>query len=325
MNYARTPTALHFHRRLKLSADPPDQTCTSVSIRKPDRFATPPVSEAPRPASYLRPASAPAGAEAASSGTCSLAALQPPAPGEDYHGEKFDDAGCCGLASAAECSGVHMRSAKGALPARPAKLNLLANATFLRPKPSGAPLRMSTGEENVAEAVSVPDIPKELPSGAGYDHLPLAQALREQDFQKADQITRDSLIALAGEKARERQYVYWTEVKDIPNEDMATMERLWLLFSDGKFGYTVQKKIWRLQKGDFEQFCRKIGWNTKDGEIERKLKWFGVSEFIYDKEKAPRGHLPLTAALRGTPLLKELLHHPVWDTDFNPDAKEPSK
>jgi len=45
-----------------------------------------------------------------------------------------------------------------------------------------------------------------------------------------------------------------------------------LQFSGGKFGYSVQKKIWGKQKGDFEKFCRKIGWSTKDGEVERKVR-----------------------------------------------------
>ena len=46
----------------------------------------------------------------------------------------------------------------------------------------------------------------------------------------------------------------------------------------------------------------------------RKRRWFGDSEFFYDL-KAPKGHLPLTSALRGTQLLKALLQHDLWETD----------
>ena len=120
---------------------------------------------------------------------------------------------------------------------------------------------------------------------------------------------------LAGSKDAGRDFVYFTEVKRIPSTDLATIERLWTKFSKGKFGYSVQKKRWKLAKGDFEAFCRKIGWTTNDGEVERKKRWFGASEFTYDLKKAPEGHLPLTSALRGTSLLKELLNHPVWDDD----------
>lgn len=77
---------------------------------------------------------------------------------------------------------------------------------------------------------------------------------------------------------------------------MATIEKLWLKYSKGKFGYTVQRQIWNqvTVQQDFERFCRKIGWNIVENGIERKLKWFGKSEFCYDLEKAPVGHLPLT-------------------------------
>lgn len=49
--------------------------------------------------------------------------------------------------------------------------------------------------------------------------------------------------------------------------DMATMENLWLSYSKGKFGYSVQKDLWRKTKGDFENFCRRIGWTTMDAEV----------------------------------------------------------
>ncbi len=76
----------------------------------------------------------------------------------------------------------------------------------------------------------------------------------------------------------------------------------------------AQKK-WSQSKGDFESFCRKVGWTTTDGEVERKKRWFGASEFIYDVKRAPEGHLPLTSALRGTSLIKSLLNHPVWSNE----------
>jgi len=171
--------------------------------------------------------------------------------------------------------------------------------------------------------------PEELKSETGYDFVPLATALAAGDYQEADQITRDGLIHIAGESARARKFVYFTEVKNIPKTDMGNMERLWLKYSDGKFGYSVQRKIWRTTaiKGDFEKFCRKIDWNRigEDGETERKRRWFGDSEFIYTMDAA-RGHLPLTSALRGTSLIKEIFAHPLWEEEeFNKKDKADKK
>ena len=55
------------------------------------------------------------------------------------------------------------------------------------------------------------------------------------------QFTRDALIVIAGSKDKGRDFVYFTEVKNIPSTDLATIERLWNKFSGGKFGYSVQK------------------------------------------------------------------------------------
>ncbi|CAB1114680.1 unnamed protein product [Ectocarpus sp. CCAP 1310/34] len=184
-------------------------------------------------------------------------------------------------------------------------------------------LRMSTAEETPAAAAATAvareptrDIPTTLPSECGIDYVPLATMLATGDLKGADQFTRDALIKAAGAGSQKRDFVYWTEVKNIPNTDLATMENLWLSYSKGKFGYSVQKDLWRKTKGDFENFCRRIGWTTMDAEVERKLRWFGANEFIYDVDRAPRGHLPLTSALRGTTLLKELMMHPVWETEW---------
>uniref|UniRef100_A0A7S1BZ28 GUN4-like domain-containing protein n=1 Tax=Corethron hystrix TaxID=216773 RepID=A0A7S1BZ28_9STRA len=176
---------------------------------------------------------------------------------------------------------------------------------------AGVPPSTATPDSNVEDVT----IPTNLPSDVGMDYIPLATMLATGQLAEADQFTRDALIVLAGSKEKGRDFVYFTEVKDIPSTDLATIERLWNRFSGGKFGYSVQKNVWRVTKGDFEKFCQKIGWTTTDGDTERKKRWFGASEFIYDVKKAPKGHLPLTSALRGTALIKKLLTHPVWDND----------
>lgn len=179
-------------------------------------------------------------------------------------------------------------------------------------------VKMAAATEEITEteeAALGPPSPEELKTTMDVDFMPLATALMNKDFKEADQITRDLLIYIAGPEARKRKFVYWTEVQSIPKEDLSTIERLWLKYTDGKQGYSVQKKIWRVQKGNFENFCKKIGWNIVDEELERKRRWFGNDEFIYDLKKAPKGHLPLTSALRGTQLLSELMKHPAWDDD----------
>lgn len=171
-------------------------------------------------------------------------------------------------------------------------------------------IKLMMSEEVVDVVV---DIPTYLPSERGIDYVPLATFLATGDYLSADKFTRDNLIKIAGSDKSGRDFVYWTEVHGIPDTDLATMERLWLQFSNGQFGYSVQKRVWQVENGNFDAFIRRIGWTKMDNGIERKLRWFGQNEFIYDVDKAPKGHLPLTSALRGTQLIKKLLTHPVWD------------
>ena len=146
---------------------------------------------------------------------------------------------------------------------------------------------------------------------------PLQTALASGEFREADCITRAALITIAGEAAVKRGYVYFTEVPKLPVEDMATIERLWQAYSDGKFGYSVQRQAFISKKvnENFENFFERIGWKNKAGSLLRWLPEAKNDEFIYDAEKAPKGHLPLTSALRGTQLLNGLLTHPAWETE----------
>ena len=69
----------------------------------------------------------------------------------------------------------------------------------------------------------------------------------------------------------------------------------WKIASGGKFGYSVQRDIWNQQQKRWAKFIKQLDWVTGENNIYRK--W--PAEFTYSVD-APRGHLPLTNALRGT-------------------------
>ena len=185
---------------------------------------------------------------------------------------------------------------------------------------AGRPLASAVeaeAEDSAEEEVVAmePTDPEKLLSEVDFDYVPLATMLMTRDYKGADQFTREALITLAGEGSQQRGFVYYTEVPQIPATDLATIELLWNKYSDGRFGYSVQRKQWKLAKGDFEAFCRRIGWTKTVDDVERKRRWFGESEFVYD-DSAPKGHLPLTNAIRGTTLIKAMLNHDVWESDW---------
>ena len=67
-----------------------------------------------------------------------------------------------------------------------------------------------------------------------------------------------------------REYVYFTEVKNIPVMDLKTIDALWVAYSDGKFGYSVQRKIWKQNKEQWGKFFKKLDWTTGENNSYRR-------------------------------------------------------
>jgi len=74
-----------------------------------------------------------------------------------------------------------------------------------------------------------------------YEELQLR--LLEQNFEDADRLTSAYLRKLAGKLAENRGYVFYSEVKNMSSTDLITIDRLWNIYSTGKFGFSVQAKI----------------------------------------------------------------------------------
>ncbi|CAN4100670.1 unnamed protein product [Withania somnifera] len=144
----------------------------------------------------------------------------------------------------------------------------------------------------------------------------LEQHLSCQNFREADEETRRLLIVLAGEAAIKRGYVFFSEVQFLNESDLKAIDSLWRTYSDNKFGYSIQKKIWSKKANrDFTSFFIKVGWMKKleIEEVDQYNYRAFPNEFKWElNDETPEGHLPLTNALRGTQLLKSILSHPAF-------------
>lgn len=136
------------------------------------------------------------------------------------------------------------------------------------------------------------------------------QHLSNQDLRQADAETRRLLIVLAGDDAKKRGYVFFAEVKLISKADLKAIDDLWKQYSNNRFGYCVQKRIFGKVNRDFTKLFIKIGLMKKlETEIEQYNYRSFPSEFIWDlsDDTVPGGHLPLTNALRSTQLFFSIL------------------
>ena len=130
----------------------------------------------------------------------------------------------------------------------------------------------------------------QLKSSCGMDYRKLRDYLAQGKWKEADGETRRVMLAVAKREKEGR-----LDVKDIDNfpcEDLRTIDQLWVKYSDGKFGFSVQKRIYQglggtreLNRDIWEKFGDKVGWR-KGGE------WLYYTAITFDK-KAPEGHLPV--------------------------------
>jgi len=148
-----------------------------------------------------------------------------------------------------------------------------------------------------------------LKSECGIDYNSLQQLLAVQDFQAADRLTLQKMCELAGTTAVQRKWLYFTEVENFPITDLHTINHLWLVHSEGKFGFSVQREVWLGLSKNWENFWSKIGW--KNGNTWTRYP----NEFTWDLS-APRGHLPLSNQLRGVRVIASLFSHPAWSKNL---------
>ncbi|MBE9110522.1 GUN4 N-terminal ARM-like repeat domain-containing protein [Nodosilinea sp. LEGE 07298] len=147
-----------------------------------------------------------------------------------------------------------------------------------------------------------------MPSEQGVDYEPLQDLLIKQDFEEADRLTLAKLCELAGPTAVKRKWVYFTEVEQISIVDLQTIDRLWLAYSEGKFGFSVQRRIWLSLGQNWDKLWPRLAW--KDDNIWTRYP----GGFVWDLS-APDGHLPLSNQLRGVRMMSSLMTHPAWSEE----------
>ena len=112
--------------------------------------------------------------------------------------------------------------------------------------------------------------PVELISAKGINYRELEKLLKAKQWDKADRQTNGLILKLANQEKNP-----WLKVEDVKGlsiKDLLTIDRLWVHYSDGLYGFSVQKQIYVECGGklDFSlpsdetwnKFCDLIGWPT---------------------------------------------------------------
>ncbi|NET36839.1 MAG: TIR domain-containing protein [Cyanothece sp. SIO1E1] len=128
----------------------------------------------------------------------------------------------------------------------------------------------------------------DLKSEKGVDYTDLQDLLARQQWKEADQETRKVMLQAA--ERTEQGYLDSDDIGKFPCVDLRTIDQLWVKYSNGHFGFSVQKKIWKQVGGkvDWETECKlgdRVGWR-------KNRSWLGYSDLTFSLD-APAGHLPL--------------------------------
>ncbi|NJL85771.1 MAG: hypothetical protein HC886_06975 [Leptolyngbyaceae cyanobacterium SM1_1_3] len=142
-------------------------------------------------------------------------------------------------------------------------------------------------------------------STQGIDYTELQRYLINQEFEAADRLTLRKLCELAGTGAIQRGWLYFTEVENFPAQDLSTLDQLWQIYSEGKFGFSKQREVWLINNQNWEKLWEKIAW--RKGNVWTRYP----NDFIWELS-APEGHLPLSNQLRGVRVMASLLTHSAW-------------
>lgn len=119
-----------------------------------------------------------------------------------------------------------------------------------------------------------------LISESEVDYRFLQELLAEGAWEEADEET----VALMLEVAKRGGLMSVNAAENFPISDLKTIDQLWVKYSNGRFGLSVQEQIWQEVGQDVEKFGEIVGWCSEGNWIQENNLKFTC--------KAPVGHLP---------------------------------
>lgn len=129
----------------------------------------------------------------------------------------------------------------------------------------------------------------QLLSEKGIDYSRLRDLLAIGNWKEADQETKSVMLEVIGKESN--GYLQLEDIEKFPHTDLHTIDRLWLKYSQGRFGFSIQKRIWQELDQNLPvgypvkcKFGERVGWYIKD-------EWLIWEELNFSLT-APEGHLP---------------------------------
>ena len=122
----------------------------------------------------------------------------------------------------------------------------------------------------------------------------LEKYLRTQNWRKADEETYMLMLTTVGKI--QGDWFIGKDLENFPCEDLQTIDQLWVKYSNGKWGFSIQNQIWEKCSSPTDtinkkwiQFGDRIGW-YKVGQ------WVDYNQLSFDlTRQSPKGEFPAVA------------------------------
>ncbi|MBD2361947.1 GUN4 domain-containing protein [Anabaena minutissima FACHB-250] len=132
----------------------------------------------------------------------------------------------------------------------------------------------------------------ELASEKGVNYTKLRDLLAAKKWKEADYETYLVMLQVVGREKDD--WIRSEELLNFPCTDLRTIDHLWVKYSNGHFGFSVQKEIYlsvggqpdgQYYKEARDKFGDRVGWRVKGN-------WIYYSNVTFDTS-SPKGHLPI--------------------------------
>ena len=128
-----------------------------------------------------------------------------------------------------------------------------------------------------------------LASDVGVDYHNLENLLKAKKWKAADEETTTVIWKVA--KGQKQRWLDYEFIKNFPATDLHIIDQLWVKYSNGYFGFSVQKRIWLECGGklDYKTQCHlgeRVGWRNAHNK-----SWLSLDKYNFSLN-APLGHLP---------------------------------
>ena len=128
-----------------------------------------------------------------------------------------------------------------------------------------------------------------LNSLKGLDYLKLRDLLKEKKWEEADKETLRLMLLILNRKSE--GWLDMRDIRSIPCQDLCTIDSLWVISSNGHFGFSVQRNIWDGCGNpfnildDLKEFISKVGWSHEGYLLPLNLE--------FSELRSPVGELPI--------------------------------